>query len=112
MTGKTLLHFGSGRVIAAAEPPGENADPPEAPAETGNPATGPTTRRPPLVAPTGRQRRLRSTPAPSVPARRGHPANCKHKWCYCFDITHPLHPETVCRICRVDQFNKEARDQS
>jgi hypothetical protein len=48
----------------------------------------------------------------TAPARKGHKAECEHRWCYCYDITHPQHPEVPCRICRIKTFNDNAVKQA
>lgn len=56
-----------------------------------------------------RQSALRATPAPAVPATRGHPASCKHQWCYCHNSEH-IKDGGPCRRCKTDAFNRRDRE--
>lgn len=78
-----------------AEPPGTSP----------LPASGRTTRPDPVRDGSGRQSGPSGRAAPTVPARRAHRATCVHKWCYCYNIDHLVHPGP-CRRCVIDAFNR------
>lgn len=81
--------------------------------DAGTPATSPQGRvgasvRPPTTGasqgpPSGPSRDPDRGPAPP---RRGHPADCSHKWCYCHSSEHAA-SGGPCRRCKTEARNKE-----